>query len=153
MSPQSGLAIKRRYGEIDPGSDDHSLTIGTSSIDGRNSAYPPTEGDLDPRLAHHGAPRDWPSEDARLQQMLQADIARPEDSPYPPGIRPDMPSMNGGDMNGTMVTPKTGLPYDRTKRKRAFTNRTKTGCTTCRRRKKKCDEAKPQCKYTPSFLV
>ncbi|KAK6371059.1 hypothetical protein LTR64_006306 [Lithohypha guttulata] len=31
------------------------------------------------------------------------------------------------------------------KRKRNFSNRTKTGCTTCRRRKKKCDEARPQC--------
>ncbi|KAI9729877.1 MAG: Maltose acetyltransferase [Cirrosporium novae-zelandiae] len=30
-------------------------------------------------------------------------------------------------------------------RKRAFANRTKTGCLTCRRRKKKCDEAKPVC--------
>lgn len=27
-----------------------------------------------------------------------------------------------------------------------FANRTKTGCGTCRRRKKKCDEAKPECK-------
>jgi hypothetical protein len=32
------------------------------------------------------------------------------------------------------------------KRKRQFANRTKTGCGTCRRRKKKCDEAKPECK-------
>lgn len=31
-------------------------------------------------------------------------------------------------------------------RKRNFTNRTKTGCLTCRRRKKKCDEAQPECK-------
>lgn len=30
-------------------------------------------------------------------------------------------------------------------RKRQFVNRTKTGCGTCRRRKKKCDEAKPHC--------
>ncbi|KAF2142531.1 uncharacterized protein K452DRAFT_308186 [Aplosporella prunicola CBS 121167] len=30
-------------------------------------------------------------------------------------------------------------------RKRAFANRTKTGCQTCRRRKKKCDEKKPEC--------
>ncbi|KAJ8105323.1 hypothetical protein OPT61_g10248 [Boeremia exigua] len=30
-------------------------------------------------------------------------------------------------------------------RKRQFANRTKTGCGTCRRRKKKCDEAKPKC--------
>lgn len=32
------------------------------------------------------------------------------------------------------------------KRKRNFSNRTKTGCMTCRRRKKKCDETKPKCK-------
>ncbi|KAL9115437.1 MAG: hypothetical protein Q9227_000758 [Pyrenula ochraceoflavens] len=32
------------------------------------------------------------------------------------------------------------------KRKRIFSNRTKTGCMTCRRRKKKCDEGHPACK-------
>ncbi|EMC97736.1 hypothetical protein BAUCODRAFT_122162 [Baudoinia panamericana UAMH 10762] len=35
--------------------------------------------------------------------------------------------------------------YDAKRRKRNFSNRTKTGCHTCRRRKKKCDEAKPTC--------
>lgn len=34
------------------------------------------------------------------------------------------------------------------KRKRVFSNRTKTGCMTCRRRKKKCDEQHPSCKVT-----
>jgi hypothetical protein len=29
--------------------------------------------------------------------------------------------------------------------KQNFSNRTKTGCQTCRKRKKKCDEAKPEC--------
>ena len=33
------------------------------------------------------------------------------------------------------------------KRKRMFSNRTKTGCITCRKRKKKCDERQPFCKY------
>ena len=36
-------------------------------------------------------------------------------------------------------------PFDPKKRKRNFSNRTKTGCHTCRGRKKKCDEAKPTC--------
>lgn len=36
------------------------------------------------------------------------------------------------------------------KRKRVFSNRTKTGCMTCRRRKKKCDEQHPACKFNPS---
>jgi hypothetical protein len=38
------------------------------------------------------------------------------------------------------------IQSDPKKRKRNFSNRTKTGCLTCRRRKKKCDEAKPECK-------
>ena len=37
------------------------------------------------------------------------------------------------------------------KRKRNFSNRTKTGCLTCRRRKKKCDEERPLCEYTSCF--
>ena len=46
------------------------------------------------------------------------------------------------------------------KRKRQFANRTKTGCITCRRRKKKCDEGKPECMCSlpcveegPSFVT
>ncbi|KAL2263789.1 hypothetical protein VTK26DRAFT_5081 [Humicola hyalothermophila] len=37
------------------------------------------------------------------------------------------------------------IQLDPKKRKRNFSNRTKTGCLTCRRRKKKCDEQKPEC--------
>ncbi|UKZ46379.1 hypothetical protein TrVGV298_000580 [Trichoderma virens] len=37
------------------------------------------------------------------------------------------------------------LQHDPKKRKRNFSNRTKTGCLTCRKRKKKCDEQKPEC--------
>ncbi|KAL2017845.1 hypothetical protein VTK56DRAFT_1590 [Thermocarpiscus australiensis] len=37
------------------------------------------------------------------------------------------------------------IQSDPKKRKRNFSNRTKTGCLTCRGRKKKCDEAKPEC--------
>lgn len=41
---------------------------------------------------------------------------------------------------------RSGVISDPKKRKRNFSNRTKTGCLTCRKRKKKCDEAKPECK-------
>ncbi|KAI5783071.1 hypothetical protein FPQ18DRAFT_266934 [Pyronema domesticum] len=41
--------------------------------------------------------------------------------------------------------PVTGVQVDQKRRKRVFSNRTKTGCITCRRRKKKCDEGKPEC--------
>lgn len=36
---------------------------------------------------------------------------------------------------------------ERKRRKRVFSNRTKTGCMTCRKRKKKCDELHPECKF------
>jgi hypothetical protein len=38
------------------------------------------------------------------------------------------------------------------KRKRNFSNRTKTGCMTCRRRKKKCDENRPECRFSISAV-
>lgn len=31
--------------------------------------------------------------------------------------------------------------------------RSKTGCITCRKRKKKCDEAKPRCKFFPALYI
>jgi hypothetical protein len=50
--------------------------------------------------------------------------------------------------------PMTGVQVDQKRRKRVFSNRTKTGCLTCRRRKKKCDEGKPECKLPYfGFLV
>jgi acetyltransferase-like isoleucine patch superfamily enzyme len=42
---------------------------------------------------------------------------------------------------------------DPKKRKRNFSNRTKTGCMTCRRRKKKCDENRPECKWRDSSCI
>lgn len=45
---------------------------------------------------------------------------------------------------------QSGHDMDRKRRKRVFSNRTKTGCMTCRRRKKKCDEQHPECKYSKS---
>jgi hypothetical protein len=41
---------------------------------------------------------------------------------------------------------QTGSGQSGNKRKRMFSNRTKTGCKTCRSRKKKCDEGQPTCK-------
>jgi hypothetical protein len=56
--------------------------------------------------------------------------------------------------NDRSAEPYSAYPNDRRelsaqsdpkKRKRNFSNRTKTGCMTCRRRKKKCDETRPEC--------
>lgn len=51
------------------------------------------------------------------------------------------------------VTESPQNNHDPKKRKRNFSNRTKTGCLTCRKRKKKCDEAKPECKWLTTFSV
>ena len=48
-------------------------------------------------------------------------------------------------VEGSPQTP-THEGSEQKKRKRQFANRTKTGCITCRRRKKKCDEGKPECR-------
>ena len=46
-----------------------------------------------------------------------------------------------------------GQPQANPKRKRNFSNRTKTGCMTCRKRKKKCDEAHPFCRSPDPIFV
>ncbi|ODA80291.1 hypothetical protein RJ55_03249 [Drechmeria coniospora] len=61
-------------------------------------------------------------------------------------------SPDGEDRSMSVYSPFPGdhrqdlmLQHDPKKRKRNFSNRTKTGCLTCRKRKKKCDEQKPEC--------
>ncbi|KAF2710637.1 hypothetical protein K504DRAFT_431399 [Pleomassaria siparia CBS 279.74] len=61
----------------------------------------------------------------------------------PDSMNPHSASQLNSD--GVEMT-RAGVQVDPKKaRKRQFANRTKTGCGTCRRRKKKCDEAKPEC--------
>jgi hypothetical protein len=79
-----------------------------------------------------------------------------EPHPAEPSTMPPMavPHAPGGELNGfepgsSSDPNRTGVQHiDPKKRKRQFANRTKTGCGTCRRRKKKCDEAKPECTST-----
>lgn len=75
----------------------------------------------------------------------------------PPLSAPHMPTaeLNGSDHPSSTDPNRPGVQtVDPKKRKRQFANRTKTGCGTCRRRKKKCDEAKPECmSMTPKTIV
>ncbi|KAK7755992.1 hypothetical protein SLS62_001934 [Diatrype stigma] len=70
-----------------------------------------------------------------------------------PATSPDGEDTPGG-MYGGSYTPDDhrdgAVQSDPKKRKRNFSNRTKTGCLTCRKRKKKCDESKPECKLAES---
>ncbi|KAJ5549744.1 hypothetical protein N7535_002315 [Penicillium sp. DV-2018c] len=78
--------------------------------------------------------------DAHLADALQRE-AGPEGSAganrSTPGAQAISSPSYASERHGTgQVAPK---------RKRVFSNRTKTGCMTCRRRKKKCDEQHPAC--------
>ncbi|TIA03365.1 trimeric LpxA-like protein [Aureobasidium pullulans] len=64
----------------------------------------------------------------------------PHDGSGSPQQDTDMLSDQESEMQNDSVSGRKG-PAQR----RRFSQRTKTGCHTCRRRKKKCDEAKPHC--------
>jgi hypothetical protein len=68
---------------------------------------------------------------------------------------PDGDERSTGAYGSPHTTHRQGsmLQHDPKKRKRNFSNRTKTGCMTCRGRKKKCDETKPECLFTLSSAM
>lgn len=88
--------------------------------------------------------------DAQLAEALQREaqgheatqkgwgtVNRPVDGSAQSEQSPPLAAFNQERAPGTVqVAPK---------RKRVFSNRTKTGCMTCRKRKKKCDEQHPAC--------
>ncbi|KIX00120.1 uncharacterized protein Z518_10257 [Rhinocladiella mackenziei CBS 650.93] len=81
--------------------------------------------------------------EAQLAEVLQRETHAQETQPKPWDLQPS----TNGDVNPDQYGPDgatIGTPAQ--KRKRNFANRTKTGCMTCRQRKKKCDEQHPICR-------
>jgi hypothetical protein len=79
--------------------------------------------------------------DAHLADALQREAGQERSANRStPGAQPSSPGY---------VQDRHGAMHVAPKRKRVFSNRTKTGCMTCRRRKKKCDEQHPACKSIP----
>lgn len=105
---------------------------------------------VDPNIANIApAPRPYYSE-ARMAEALQRenrnyDAMGPRDQFASPDDDDDHNAQQYADY-GTNRSSQSGMDMDRKRRKRVFSNRTKTGCMTCRRRKKKCDEQHPECK-------
>ncbi|PPJ60420.1 hypothetical protein CBER1_11482 [Cercospora berteroae] len=87
------------------------------------------------------APR--PEVEAELRAQVQQHFAAEAQA------RPERESPQGENLaqqQSHQFSPDQPLgSEDKTKRKRNFSNRTKTGCHTCRSRKKKCDENRPHC--------
>lgn len=102
---------------------------------------------IDPSIAP--APRPYYS-DERMVEALQRenqsyDAMGPRDNFVSPEDDDDQHAQQYGDY-GANRSSLSGQDIDRKRRKRVFSNRTKTGCMTCRRRKKKCDEQHPECR-------
>lgn len=80
--------------------------------------------------------------DAHLADALQRE-AHTQESRAPSRSIQSAPGVQSASAPAFVTErPATAVPP---KRKRVFSNRTKTGCLTCRRRKKKCDEQHPKC--------
>lgn len=93
--------------------------------------------------------------DAQLAEALQRETQSQEDQ----SRNWETQSSTNGDGNSNLYdqdSPNT-ITVSGPKRKRNFSNRTKTGCLTCRKRKKKCDETHPICespfRSIPFFVI
>lgn len=104
------------------------------------------EQPVDPSIAPQ-APRPYYTDpdDAHMATVLQRETRGYENMSrdnYGSPEDDDDPNGHYGDYGAN----RSSQDLDRKRRKRVFSNRTKTGCMTCRRRKKKCDEQHPECK-------
>lgn len=110
----------------------------------RESWYSPHESrdDRHPYSQPASAVPDSAQTDEQMGEVLR----RATEQDYPQTSPEGEDGSVGYGHYGTPERRAGGPHSDPKKRKRNFSNRTKTGCLTCRRRKKKCDELKPECK-------
>jgi len=154
LSSDHGLRSPRRYDYNPPKrSDTHQhladralhVLDGTNQSSSHNSYYStvPTSQDRSgyaydrPYSSSNGVQSSTP--EGRLSEAFQ----RNNDQHYSSSINAGDQQQSDDQSNDRPQVVK--IPQE-VKRKRNFTNRTKTGCITCRNRKKKCDEGRPHCK-------
>ena len=107
--------------------------------------------------SHAPGPRGYysrqPASDDQEQQLAESLQRENEDSNE--GRRGSFASPDADEQRqhygdyGASRSSGVQVDADRKRRKRVFSNRTKTGCMTCRKRKKKCDELHPECEFPP----
>jgi len=126
--------------EIYPRPDRHQLV--------RNDYDQPVDPSIAPQASR---PYYTDPDDAHMANVLQRETRGYESMPrdtYGSPDDDDDPNGHYGDYGAN----RSSQDMDRKRRKRVFSNRTKTGCMTCRRRKKKCDEQHPECKIATTHL-
>lgn len=109
----------------------------------RQQSQPAQSSRTPPAHIHSDDPGSEPSRREYSQSRIDADYpgSSPEVDDRSVSVHTTSPHSERKDTGVIMLDGK--------KRKRNFSNRTKTGCLTCRKRKKKCDEQKPECKLPP----
>ncbi|KAF2018058.1 hypothetical protein BU24DRAFT_164138 [Aaosphaeria arxii CBS 175.79] len=112
-------------------------TLPPMDVAERDRAWPPQE-------SHNRSPESYPDPQYRDPRAMEPN-REPNREPHPGTIPQSNGSTIESERSSTTEITRAGVQVDPKKRKRQFANRTKTGCGTCRRRKKKCDEAKPEC--------
>ncbi|KIW30673.1 hypothetical protein, variant [Cladophialophora immunda] len=127
------------------GNADHNATSAFYQNDAKQNGHTwHAEKPVQPASAINGH-RVSTSESQHAEMLLQEAGAS---EAQPPSWGPDYHSRPNGPLNHDQYghpESGTGAPTVAPKRKRNFSNRTKTGCLTCRQRKKKCDEGQPTC--------
>ncbi|KAF2809466.1 uncharacterized protein BDZ99DRAFT_28939 [Mytilinidion resinicola] len=171
--PSTGSPGKRKLSDSEEEANGyHTYESSTSQARRRVASYDSVQEDDSPNTVSHSVPvsiehttersgstwqprqRAESMNDSQFAEALQRDSRQRDSrsmesedrngSPDGGSMTADGDTRNQGDRSSTTELTRAGVQVDPKKRKRQFANRTKTGCQTCRRRKKKCDEAKPE---------
>ncbi|KAI9750527.1 MAG: hypothetical protein M4579_006435 [Chaenotheca gracillima] len=139
----SYTATQPRYGA--PGQEDREHSMPTASYYGQPSQS--TRQPYEPPRSTtptHGSHSEMQLAEALQRESENMDAASRQRLGTSPEDDDSHGHLGSGDFDPNQ-TPNSSVQVDHRRRKRVFSNRTKTGCMTCRRRKKKCDEQKPEC--------
>lgn len=151
MSSEPGQQSPRRYDYQPPRkteSQQHMADRALHVLDSANKPPPHSYYSTAP-AAHEHPGYQYERSYSNTSGLLPTPDSRVND-PYPRDSteRHYASSTTGGDQEkNDDPNDRSTPPQNGQKRKRNFSNRTKTGCITCRGRKKKCDEGRPLCKF------
>ncbi|KAF2266711.1 trimeric LpxA-like protein [Lojkania enalia] len=155
-SPDSAIAHHRRrldaYAPVARDDSPNTLSQAQSAPMDTQQRLPPIdrpehERNWPPRESHEAGHNNYPSPEYRDPRgMDNGQDGTNQTSPSGTQVNGPVDSQTPTERSSTIEITRAGVQVESAKkRKRQFANRTKTGCGTCRRRKKKCDEAKPEC--------
>jgi hypothetical protein len=134
---------EREYRQYEEEKRDHDLWYSQQQ---QQQQQPPARDERSPYEQQNSAGSVPPQTEEQIGDALRKGTAH-ADTPH--DYSPTSPDADEGSIiyGGPYGASQRNEPVqsDPKKRKRNFSNRTKTGCMTCRKRKKKCDETKPEC--------